>query len=81
MFNLLLNIYNGLVLGDTTTSDGIPDGVASGLDFDSDSFITGIFIGIIIAFIIMGIVKYAKYIIKDNKEMQEKLNSQKSDDK
>lgn len=62
-------------LMDTTSSDRIPDGVASGLDFDTAAFILGIVVGIVITFSIIGIVKYVKFLIKDNKEMQEKINS------
>ena len=69
MFNFLL----------TTSSDGIPDGVARGLDFNTDAFILGIIAGIILTISIIGIVKYVKFLIKDNNEMKEKLNSQKSD--
>ena len=69
MFNFLL---------DTVSSDGIPDGVASGLDFDSEAFILGIVVGAIITLAFIGIVKYVKFLIKDNKEMQEKLNSKES---
>ena len=66
MFNIVM---------DTTSSDGIPDGVASGLDFDTAAFILGIVVGAIITLAFIGIVKYVKFLIKDNKEMQEKLNS------
>ena len=66
MFNIVM---------DTTSSDGIPDGVASGLDFDTEAFILGIVVGAIITLAFIGIVKYVKFLIKDNKEMQEKLNS------
>ena len=64
---------------DTVSGDGIPDGVATGLNFDTAAFVLGIFVGVIITFTIIGIVKYIKFIIKDNKEMQEKLDSQKSE--
>ena len=64
---------------DTISGDGIPDGVATGLDFDTAAFILGIFVGVIVTFVISGIIKYVKFIIKDNKEMEEKLNSKKSD--
>lgn len=69
MFNFLL---------DTVSSDGIPDGVASGLDFDTAAFVLGIVVGAIITLAFIGIVKYVKFLIKDNKEMQEKLNSKES---
>ena len=71
MFNVLMN---------TTSSDRIPDGMASGLDFDTAAFILGIVVGVVITLSIIGIIKYVKFISKDNKEMQEKLNSQKSDE-
>lgn len=71
MFNMLL---------DTTSSDGIPDGIASGLDFDVAAFVLGIVVGVIVTLAIIGIVKYVKFLIKDNEEMKEKLNSQKSDE-
>ena len=63
-----------------TSPDGIPDGYAGGLDFDTAAFVFGIIVGVIITFVIIGIVKYAKYIIKDNKENEENFNSQKSDE-
>ena len=82
--NFLLNIYNSGVAGDVTSSDGIPSGVASGLDFDTTAFIIGIIIGVIVGAIItlsiIAIVKYVKFIIKDNKEMKEYLNSQENDE-
>ena len=68
------------VLMDTTSSDRIPDGIASGLDFDTAAFILGIVVGVVITLSIIGIIKYVKFLSKDNKEMQEKLNSQKSDE-
>lgn len=77
--NWLLDVYNSGVVGNTTSGDNIPDGVATGLDFDTTAFVLGIVVGIIITLTIIGIVKYAKFLIKDNKEMQEKL-SQKSDE-
>ena len=60
-------------------SDSIPEFVV-GSSFDPTSFTVGIIIGIFVGFAIMGIIKYIKFIIKDNKEMQEKINSQKSDE-
>lgn len=60
-------------------SDSIPEFVV-GSSFDTTSFTVGIIIGIFAGLAIMGIVKYIKFIIKDNKEMQEKINSQKSDE-
>ena len=66
-------------LSDTVSSDGIPDGIASGLDFDTEAFILGIVVGAIITLVVIGIVKYAKFLIKDNKEMKEKLNSKESE--
>jgi len=77
--NWLLDIYNSGVVGNTTSGDNKPGGVATGLDFDTTAFILGIVVGIIITLTIIGIVKYAKFLIKDDKEMQEKL-SQKSDE-
>lgn len=68
------------VLMDTTSADNIPDGVAGGIEFSTIDFVFGIVVGIIITFSIIGIVKYVKFLIKDNKEMKERLNSQKSDD-
>lgn len=64
---------------DTTSGDNIPDGAITGLDFDTAAFVLGIVVGVIITLSLIGIVKYAKFLIKDNKEMKEKLNSQKSD--
>ena len=65
MFNFLL---------DTTTSDGIPGGVASGLNIDSASLILGIIIGVIVTLVINGIIKYAKWLKADNKKMEEMLS-------
>ena len=70
MFNFLPTF-----LADTTSSDGIPGGIASGLDFHAAEFILGLFVGMIAMLAIIGIVKYIKFIIKDNAEMKEKLKS------
>ena len=69
MLNFLLNMVG---------TDAVPE-VVVGIDFDTDAFIFGIVIGIFIAFSLIGIVKYVKFIIKDNKEMKEKLNSKESE--
>ena len=76
MRNFLLNVYNSSVVSLTTSGDGKPGAVAGGLDFDVAAFILGMFVGAIITLSIIGIVKYVKFIIKDNKEMEERLNSQ-----
>ncbi len=76
MFNMLLDVVN---ISDTTSGDNIPGGVASGFDFDTAAFVLGIFVGVIITFTLIGIVKYIKFIIKDNKEMKEKLNFKESE--
>lgn len=67
------------ILLDTTSSDGVFDGVASGLDFDTDAFILGVAVGIIISLTIIGIVKLAKFIIKENQKISENSNSKKDD--
>ena len=64
-----------LLVGEDLTPD-----LVIGNSFDPASFAVGIIVGIFVGFAIMGIVKYIKFIIKDNKEMQEKINSQKSDE-
>ena len=58
------------VIMDTTSSDGIPDGIARGLEFDFVAFIVGLIVGVIVTLSIVGIVKYIKFIIKDNKEIR-----------
>ena len=69
------------VLMDTISPDSIPSGgVNSAYDFDPFVFIFGILIGTITTLAIIGIIKYTKFIIKDNKKMQEKINSQNSDE-
>lgn len=66
MFNFLLS--------HVTSSDGVPDGVASGLAFDTDSFIFGIFTGLFITFILWCIKKVVKIVISDYKEKSEESN-------
>ena len=70
MFNFLLA---------TTSSDGIPDSIASGLYLDTESFTLGIIVGAIITLVFVGIVKYAKFLIKDNKEIKEKSSTKESE--
>ena len=65
MFNFLLM--------DTTSSDRIPDGIASGLDFPTEGFTLGLVVGSIATFIIIGIIKYVKFIIKENEKTKENL--------
>ena len=70
---------------DTTSGDKIPGGSITGLDFDTPAFVLGLIVGIIVTFIVIGIVKYAKFIAKDNQRIREealtieKQNSEKSD--
>ena len=59
---------------DTISSDGIPDGYARGLDIDSDFFIAGLIFGVVIMLCIIGIKKFAKWIIEDNKKNEESLS-------
>ena len=66
------------ILMDTISSNRIPSGVASGLDFDTAAFIFGMVVGAIITLLFIGIVKYVKFLIKENKELEEKLNSKES---
>ena len=80
MFNFLLDVKNSSVAGGTTSPDSIPGGIATGLDFDATAFFLGIVVGVIITFTIIGVIKYVKFLIKDNKEIKERLNSQKSDE-
>lgn len=79
MLKLLSNIINSGVVSNTVSGDGKPDGIARGLEFDAAAFVLGIVVGIIITLSIIGIAKYVKFIIKDNKEIKEKMNSKKSD--
>ena len=80
MFNFVLNTYNAMVVSDTTSSDGIPDGIAYGIDFHTEEFILGIIVGVIAVFIVKGIIKFAKFIADDNKKTKEWLDSKKSDE-
>ena len=80
MLSFLLDIYNSGVSSSTTSSDGVFDGVASGLDFDTTAFLIGIIVGIIITLATIGMVKYIKFLLKENKEMDEKLSSKKNDE-
>ena len=41
MFNFLLDVYNGGVSNSTTSSDGVPDGIVRGANFDTSAFIFG----------------------------------------
>lgn len=75
MFRFLA-VYNNPVISNPTSGDNIPGGVASSTIWelmDIPSFLIGLFVGIISVFLIRGIIKYVKFIIKDNKEMAEKL--------
>jgi hypothetical protein len=65
MFDFLLSMVS---------PDGVPDGVASGLDFHTAEFVFGLITGTIATLVIWGMVKYVKFIIK------EFSNSQKSDE-
>ena len=80
MLSFLLDIYNSGVSSSTTSSDGVFDGVAKGLDFDTTAFLIGIIVGIIITLATIGMVKYIKFLLKENKEMDEKLSSKKNDE-
>ena len=75
---MLKTFLNAVVAMDTTTSDGIPDGVAKGLAIDSDSVLLGIIIGVVVSLCFSGIVKYIKWILKDNQKMKDELH-EKSD--
>ncbi len=75
MFRFLA-VQNSPVTSNPTSGDNIPGGVASSTIWelmDMPSFLIGLFIGIFIILLIQGIIKYAKFIAKDNKEMAEKL--------
>lgn len=74
--NRFLTNYNSAVVGPTTSGDNIPGGVATSSItemIDGPSFLIGLFVGIILVLLIRGIISYTKFIIKDNKEMAEKL--------
>lgn len=75
--NRFLTNYNSAVVGSTTSGDNIPSATIKGININNESFLLGIFVGIILAFlipkIIKGIINYIKFIKKDNEEMAEKL--------
>ena len=85
MLNFLLTVYNSGVSSPTTSGDNIPGGGITGLDFDTAAFVLGLVVGAIATLILIGIVKYAKFIIKDNQRIREEAltnenqNSEKSD--
>lgn len=80
MFNFLLDVYNVGVSNSTTSSDGIPDGIAKGLDSDIPTFI----LGMLTAFGIVLFIKLIKYFVKlikeDNEWRNQKENLTKSDE-
>ncbi len=64
---------------DTTSSDGIPGGIAKSIEFDGFSFLVGIVVGTLVTLAIVGIVKYIKFVQKENRELEERSSSQKSE--
>ena len=67
---------NTNVISNVTSGDDIPGGVACPTIWeliDIPSFLIGIFVGILLVLIIRGIISYTKFIIKDNKDMADKL--------
>ena len=58
----------------STSSDNIPGGVATGLDFDIAAFALGVVVGVVITICISGLIKYVKWIKEDNKAMAERLS-------
>ena len=73
MLKFMLAISNNSVVASSTSGDHSPGGYAVGLVFDVASFIVGIGVGVIATLIVWGIIKYAKWIVEDNKKMKEKL--------
>lgn len=80
MFNFLLDVYNSGVSSSTTSSDGVPGGIAKGLDSDIPTFI----LGMLTAFGIVLFIKLIKYFVKlikeDNEWRNQKENPTNSDE-
>lgn len=75
VFDTPTNNFTGesAVVGSAISGDNIPGATIKGVDINGASFLLGLFVGIILVLLIRGIISYAKFIIKDNKEMAEKL--------
>ena len=75
----MLKRFLSTVVIDTPTNDY--SGNTANIELTNyNPLLKGIIIGAVITLCIIGLVKYLKWILKDNQKMQEKVNSQKSDE-